>query len=306
MTGLERTLFALALLAGIAPPAGALEQGCRPLQAAEAEFDGPAEYDRGLLWRISGDSADPSYLFGTIHVGDPAVLDLPDPVSSALADSSVFAMEVLPDAAQMLLFSSLMFFGDGQRLDQLLPENLYARTVEILNGYQLPEQAVAGMKPWAAFLTMSYPADAQIVLDLHLLENARLAGAALHGLESMEEQGRVFNDLDLSDQVQLLVDTVCHYDLIREDFTRMKELYLERDLRGLYVYGQRHAFEDNALYERVTDRLLTGRNRIMVERMLPLVESGDAFVAVGAMHLPGADGILALLRERGFTIERVY
>ncbi|HEY7840695.1 MAG TPA: TraB/GumN family protein [Gammaproteobacteria bacterium] len=56
----------------------------------------------------------------------------------------------------------------------------------------------------------------------------------------------------------------------------------------------------------MTDRLLTGRNRIMVERMLPLVESGDAFVAVGAMHLPGADGILALLRERGFTIERVY
>ena len=86
----------------------------------------------------------------------------------------------------------------------------------------------------------------------------------------------------------------------------MKELYLERDLKGLSVFGQRHAFEDNSLYERVTERLLTDRNRLMVERMLPLLDAGDAFVAVGAMHLPGADGLLALLAERGYQIERVY
>jgi uncharacterized protein YbaP (TraB family) len=306
MTGPERTLIALALLAGLAPPAAALDAGCRPLQAAEADYDGPPEFDNGLLWRINGATGEPSYLFGTIHVGDPAVLELPDAVSGALDESSAFAMEVLPDPAQMVMFSSLMFFGDGRRLDQLLPGHLYARTVEILNGYQLPEQAVAGMKPWAAFLTMSYPPETQTVLDLQLLERAQLAGAALHGLESMEEQGRVFNDLELPDQVQLLVDTVCHYAVISEDFARMKELYLDRDLRGLYVYGQRHAFEDNALYERITERLLTARNRVMVERMLPLIDSGDAFVAVGAMHLPGSDGILSLLADRGYAVERVY
>lgn len=305
MIGFERTLMALALLIAAAP-AAALETGCRPLQEAAPRYDGPPEFDHGLLWRISSRTAEPSYLYGTIHVGDSAVLDLPEAVSGALDQSSVFAMEVLPDPAQMITFSSLMFFGDGQRLDQLLPANLYERTVEILNGYQLPEQAVAAMKPWAAFLTMSYPPETEMVLDLQLLEQAQLVGAALHGLETMEEQGRVFNDLELSDQVQLLIDTVCHYELISVDFARMKDLYLQRDLKGLFVHGQRHAFEDNALYERVTERLLTDRNHVMVERMLPLIETGDAFVAVGAMHLPGSDGILSLLAQRGYAIERVY
>jgi hypothetical protein len=306
MTALERFLIALALLGALVPPAAALDEGCRPVLEAEVEYDGPPEFDRGLLWRVSGGGTEPSYVFGTIHVGDPEVLALPQPVGSALDASSVFAMEVLPEPAQMLMFSSLMFFGDGQRLDELLPENLYFRTVEILNGYQLAEQVIAGMKPWAAFLTMSYPPETQVVLDLQLLERAGQAGAALHGLESMEEQGRVFNELELSDQVQLLTDTVCHYALLSADFERLKELYLERDLRGMFVHGQRHAFEDNELYERVTERLLTRRNRVMVERMLPLLESGGAFVAVGALHLPGADGILALLVERGFEIEPVY
>ena len=306
MTALERILIALALLVGAAPAAVALEEGCRPLHEAEVNWDGPPEFDNGLLWKITGAAAEPSYLFGTIHVGDSAVLDLPEPVSSALDRSRVFAMEVLPDPAQVVMFSTLMFFGDGQRLDQVLPASLYARTVNILNRYQLPEQAVAGMKPWAAFLTMSYPPGAEVVLDLQLLERAEQSGAELHGLETMEEQGSVFNDLDLPDQVQLLTDTVCHYEIISADFDRMKELYLERDLKGLSVYGQRHAFEDNTLYERVTERLLTDRNRLMVERMLPLIESGDAFVAVGAMHLPGSGGILSLLSERGYGIERVY
>jgi len=306
MTVLERILIALALLAGAAPSAVALDQGCRALQEAEIAWDGPPEYDNGLLWKITGAAGEASYLFGTIHVGDPAVLDLPEAVGSALDGSAAFAMEVLPDPAEMLTFSTLMFFSDGQRLDQLLPANLYARTVDILQGYSLPEQAVAGMKPWAAFLTMSYPPDTQVVLDLELLERAQQAGATLHGLESMEEQGRVFNDLDITDQVQLLTDTVCHYEIVSGDFERMKELYLERDLKGLSVFGQRHAFEDNSLYELVTERLLTDRNRLMVERMLPLLEAGDAFVAVGAMHLPGADGILSLLAERGYGIERVY
>lgn len=306
MTRLERILIALALLAGVPLPASAQEEGCRPLLEAEADWGGPPEYDEGLLWKISGASGEPSYLFGTIHVGDPAILDLPGPVGSALDGSSAFAMEVLPDASQMIAFSTLMFFADGQRLDQFLPAGLYARTVEILGTYDLPEQIVSVMKPWAAFMTMSYPPGTEVVLDLTLLERAQQSGAALHGLETMEEQGSVFNDLTLSEQVQLLTDTVCHYAIISGDFERMKELYLERDLKGLSVYGQRHVFEDNALYERVTERLLTDRNELMVERMLPLLDKGDAFVAVGAMHLPGSEGILSLLSGRGYTVERVY
>ena len=76
--------------------------------------------------------------------------------------------------------------------------------------------------------------------------------------------------------------------------------------RTLSSYGQRYSFDDNTLYETLTDRLLTRRNRLMAERMQAALEAGNAFVAVGALHLPGEEGILALLERRGFEITRVF
>lgn len=302
---LKRLLLLLFLGTPAAAPALEAED-CRPLQAADAEYEGPARFDEGLLWKLSKDGAEPSWLFGTIHVGDAAVLALPAEVDAALEESGAFAMEVLPDPMEMLQLAALMRFDDGRTLPDIVSASLYRRTVEILAAYHLPEEIVAAMKPWAAFLTMSYPPDMSSVLDLHLFQIAQQQGDRLHGLETMAEQGAIFNDLALDDQVQLLADTVCHYDVISGDFERMKELYLERDLKGLYMYGQRHAFADNALYERLTERLLIDRNKLMAERMVPLLGQGGIFVAVGAMHLPGEEGLLNLLRQEGFTVERAY
>jgi uncharacterized protein YbaP (TraB family) len=86
----------------------------------------------------------------------------------------------------------------------------------------------------------------------------------------------------------------------------MISLYADGDLAGLSSYGQRYSFDDNTLYETLTDRLLTRRNRLMTERMQAALEAGSAFIAVGALHLPGEEGILALLERRSFEITRVF
>ena len=148
--------FLLLLLLGTPCVGAALEAAeCRPLQPAEGEYRGPKRFDRGLLWKVSGEEGRPSWLFGTIHVGDESVLALPAEVTRALDEAGVFAMEVLPDPAQMIQLAALMRFDDGKTLPELMPERVYRRTVEILAAYHLPEQVVAAMKPWAAFLTMS-------------------------------------------------------------------------------------------------------------------------------------------------------
>lgn len=307
---MNRALFRLAVLLALLvcgnaqaePAAGE----CRPFRVVDGDYAGPPRFDRGLLWKLSHNGGASSFLFGTIHVADERIVSLPDPVAEALDRSEVFVMEVLPDSTQILLMTERMFFGDDRRLDGLLSKSMYERTVDILSAYNLPEEAIAMMKPWAAYLTMSYPPDMRTVLDLQLLEKAQERGARIHGLESLEEQGSVFNDLELHDQVQLLTDAVCHYDTATDDFERMKDLYLDRDLRGLYEYGQRYAFEDNRLYERLTERLLTRRNGMMAERMIPYLRDGAAFVAIGAMHLPGRDGVLRTLEHEGFEVERVY
>ena len=62
---------------------------------------------------------------------------------------------------------------------------------------------------------------------------------------------------------------------------------------------------DPAVAQRFNERLVTGRNRSMTERLVALFARGSTFVAVGAMHLPGEEGILSLLERRGYTVTRL-
>jgi hypothetical protein len=297
----------LLLLFGLAGPAGAeTAPECRPLQPGRIAYHGPARFDHGLLWAVRAPGGGASHLFGTIHVADDEIVDLPAPVGRRFAASRAFVMEVVPEADEIMQMAALMYFDDGGRLSALVSPPLYQRVVQILSAYNLPEQAIAVMRPWSAYLTMSYPADMRPVLDLQLLARAQEAGLAVHGLETLLEQGRVFSEMNESDQVRLLADTACHHDRLREDMETMKRLYLQRDLKGMFVFSQQQAFADNALYEALAERLLTRRNALMAERMLPHLDEGGAFIAVGAMHLPGEDGILNRLAKKGYRVERVY
>lgn len=297
----------LALLLGLATTAGAEEAPeCRPLQQGKVEYRGPARFNQGLLWEVRAPGGGTSHLFGTIHVADEAIVNLPDPVSASFSASRTFVMEVVPELDEIVQMAALMYFDDGSQLDALVSAPLYQRVVQILSAYNLPEEAIAVMRPWSAYLTMSYPADMRPVLDLRLLEQAQAAGFAVHGLETLLEQGRIFSDMQTADQVRLLADTACHHDRLREDMEKMKQLYLARDLKGMFVYGQQVSFADNQLYEELAQRLLVRRNELMAERMQPHLDAGGAFVAVGAMHLPGEEGILNRLAQRGYRVTKVY
>ncbi|MEX2524923.1 MAG: TraB/GumN family protein [Gammaproteobacteria bacterium] len=279
---------------------------CRDMRTVEVEYTGPDRFEEGILWRVGAPGDESGYIFGTIHVGDESIVDLPEPVEEALAGSRHFVMEAVPDAEQAMQLSSMMFFSDGRYLKELVSEGMFDRVTTILQSYHLPQQAVLAMKPWAAFVTMSYPADLRKILDLVLMETALDNGARVHGLETLREQGEIFNQMPLDDQLRLLADTVCHYDTVQKDFEIMKSLYLQRDLKGLYIHGQSHAFDDNSAYESLTERILHKRNHTMVERMQEYLEQGAAFIAVGAMHLPGEDGILNLLEKQGYRITKIY
>jgi uncharacterized protein YbaP (TraB family) len=279
---------------------------CRQLHIVRGDYDGPKRFDRGLLWKISRPGSAPSYLFGTIHLGDEDVTRLPEAVSARLKKSRVFVMEALPDMEQSTKLSQMMFFGDHRRLNEFLSGTMYDRVVAILATYHLTEESASLLKPWAAFLTMSYPSDLRKILDLQLLEMASENGLEARGLETLQEQGEIFNRMKMQDQVRLLTDAACHYDRFQKDFEVMKSLYLKRDLKALYLYSQRYSFNDNSVYESLSRQILTDRNHVMADRMQPILEKGNAFIAIGAMHLPGKEGVLALLQGKKFRISRVY
>jgi uncharacterized protein len=284
----------------------ATEDDCRLAQLVAQDIEISLEYSDAVLWKISRDGQKPSYIFGTIHVSDPRITTLPAPVSEKLNDASVYVMEALPEPGEVQRFSQMMFFDDGTTLRDFLDKDLFNRASNILSQYNLSRESVLYLKPWAAFLLMNYPAEEGIPLDLQLLNIARQNGAELHGLETLSEQGNVFGTFDPGTQVRFLLDTVCNYDIVNADFAIMKSLYLKRDLNALYSYSNKYSFSQEYIYQDLLKKILVDRNKIMVDRMQSILIKGDAFIAIGALHLPGSDGVLSLLDSQGYRITPVY
>lgn len=279
---------------------------CRELEIIPGAKESPSIYSDALLWKVSKGNNKASYIFGTIHVSDPEIINLPEKVSSTLDQTDIFVMEALPLIDEALKFSQMMFFNDGTTLKDFIDEELFEKTAKILSDYQFPPDAVMTMKPWAAFLIMNYPADTGLPLDLHLLQTAKQNGAEVHGLETLSEQGDVFTTMDYDEQLTLLLDTVCHYDVVKQDFDKLKSLYLERDLKGLFLQSNQYSFSEEPVYRDLMKRLVVDRNHTMAERMQGILDKGNAFIAIGAMHLPGEEGVLSLLGKKGYKIHSIY
>ena len=296
----------LLLLIPFVSHAQPVQEQCRPFNISSPDFSGPDKFKSGLLWEISRNGQTAGHIFGTIHVDDDRILNIPEVVRGALDASDYFAMEVVPSAQDAMDLSMSMFFMDGNRLDLLISPQLFDKTVSILEKHNMGGDIVALMQPWAAYIIMSYPADMGIILDLHLLDIARKNGAQVSSLETSTEQVEIFSGMDLEDQVRILADTVCHYETMLSDFDELKRLYLNRDLEGLYIQAQKYSFDDGEVYEEISQRLISQRNERMTSRITGLLETGNAFIAVGAMHLPGEDGILNLLETDGYSLIRKY
>jgi uncharacterized protein YbaP (TraB family) len=133
------------------------------------------------------------------------------------------------------------------------------------------------------------------------------AGKPVLGLETIDEQLAVLDDLSQTDQVALLSETLDVLDQLPEAHEKLLKAYLDRDLAELSRLGEEYLQAgDSEVGERFKTAALDVRNERMTERMLPLLEQGDHFVAVGALHLPGEDGILSRLRAKGFEVHPVY
>ncbi len=285
-----------------------LPAGAAPQPAGERPASGnPRAYSKGLLWKIEASAVRPSFLFGTIHSDDARLAPLPAPVKTHFDRAASFTMEALANAAGMLAMAEAMFFSDDTTLEGVLDGDLYRRTVQTLAKRGMPPESTRKMKPWAAMMTLSLPAPTTgLFLDLALQLEAARQSKPTYGLETMAEQVAVFDELRLEDQVELLRDCVVNSDLLDRQFEELIEAYLRRDLGGLAAIERKYRIADARLSELLIDRLLVKRNRVMLERMRPRLREGNAFIAVGALHLHGSDGLLALLEKDGYRVSAVY
>jgi len=266
-------MFALsAALAGVA------------LQSPAAE-----RYEFGLLWRVEGAGAEPSHVFGTVHLADPRVTRLPPAVARELDQARSLTLEVGLDPAGILTLADHMVFTDGRDLPGVAGAELFGRAAKLTAGLGVPEPMLRLFKPWAVAMLLSVPPqDPANVLDTLLARRAAELGKPIHELESMGEQVSVFEGMSQQDQVALLKQAVDEHERLPRHIGRVVDAYLARDLAGMWRIGQESVgkgYEEQRLNEILTRRLLHERNVRMAERAEARLKEGGAFIAVGALLL---------------------
>jgi uncharacterized protein YbaP (TraB family) len=266
------------------------------------------EFSKGLLWKLEHNDSAASYLFGTMHSDDPSVVSLPAAVQTAFDQAQAVTLEIVLDEETLLSMATALLLDEGQTLQSIVGPGLYKRAVRVMETQGVPEMLLSRMKPWAVAVTlMTPPSDNGRVLDLELYQQAVRQGKPVHGLETVDEQLGLFDSLSQQDQIALLEDTLDHLQDIDKMLLQLREAYLQRDLDRLVALNQVSMKDsDPRLVETINRMVVLERNHRMADRLEPHLRQGGQFIAVGALHLPGEEGLLNLLKQRGYAVTRVY
>ncbi len=292
-----------------------LEQICQEYRLDPVDVISPAEnqnenqsdeFSSGLLWKIETPTGESNYLFGTIHSQDHVVAQFPPHVRLALAQSQPFVIEsVLTEESNKVFFDSISF-KDGKLLSDIISPSVYHYLQGILPDYGVPVEKIPNLKPWAAFTLIGRPKPVNAkTLDMVLIDTARSLNKEIISLENMKELIEPMEKLSLDDQIIILDDTVCNHGQIIQDSWELVQLYLARDLAGMMAFNNQPHFDED-IFERYIQGILYDRNERMLERIIPYLDDGSAFIAVGALHLAGEKGLLHMLKNIKYKITMVY
>lgn len=275
-----------------------------------------------LLWTIEKDGVKPSWLFGTMHMADPRVVNLTDAAQSAYdqADTvTIETTEVLDPSAAIKAMAErpdLMMFTDDTTLEKLLPADKQDMVRQALSARGIPLSSVRKMKPWMISAMVALPAcemarkkSGAAFLDLKLAANAEADGKALEGLETIVEQLDAMASLPLQFHIDGLLETLTLESKLDDIFETMITLYSKGEI-AMIVPMLRAVSPDSTLggdsYGDFEEAMVKARNRTMAERAGSILDKGNAFIAVGALHLPGEEGLIELLRARGYTVTAAH
>ncbi len=323
-------ILAIALLAACSPKTTAGLTGTAPgtsTAPAAAPKLAPSANDTSLLWRISGPGvASESYLFGTIHLIPEADYFLPNGLVASLNDSDEVIFEIDPrDMSDPSMLMSLMtrinMRGDTS-LEDLLSAEEYAAVESYFGKMGLPFFLLKRMKP--LFLSAMVGQDMDMLqggggdlagrgtksYEFELTALAEKAGKEIGGLETMEFQLSLFDSIPYGAQAKMLHKTVLA-DSNGENMGGENEMDKVVNLYKRKAIAEMAAgFSDEETgVARFEELLLTRRNENWVPQILTKIKAANAqtkLFAVGAGHLGGEKGVIALLRKEGLTVEAVY
>ncbi len=260
--------------------------------------------DHALFWSLQKNGLQAGYLLGTIHSEDPRVLDFSEEFLDRLRSNQVFAMEMVPDALTLERLGKYMNYPPGQSLETVIGADRLHALESALSAYQVPVELVERMKPWAAMMTLSTPPPGTgFFMDLSLSLRASGNGLEVVGLETLEEQLSFLENMPIPMQLELLDQAIAEADQVSEVHDQMVDAYLSNNLATLQALSEEQLQEvGQSARDYFIGLGIHARNHRMADSLLHLLETKTVFAAVGALHLPGEEGLINILRQRGFVL----
>lgn len=267
----------------------------------------PAPEVTPALWEVTGPAGQRAWLFGTIHALPDPVDWRSDKVEAALAASDRLVLEVAKIDDGAALAGTFARLGQTSGLPPLasrVPAGERAGLERMLAELGLAGK-LDGLETWAAALTLQQGISAKSGLDTGngvdraLVRDYRKAVGEFEGAAA---QLGIFDRLAEADQVELLLAVTRGVNAPLADARRLEQAWATGDMAAITAETNRDFLTDPELRA----ALLTGRNKAWAERLRQVMAAGERpFVAVGAAHLAGPEGLPALLAAQGYAVRRV-
>ncbi|MEI2635525.1 MAG: TraB/GumN family protein [Methylotenera sp.] len=256
--------------------------------------------EKGLFWKLESPGGVTSYLFGTIHTDDNRVAEISPGVIAAIKQVDIFVMEVAETRDP-----SVMMQKEGN-LASLLTEAEFEQVRELADFHVMHLGAAMQMKPWLLAVVFDLPKpQTPFAQDNLLMTKAEENLKGVMGIETAKEHFGVMDDFSLDEQMVMLRAVLKRTPVQKEaDFERLMAAYLEGDSDKITALDEQitSGMLPKELWTKMRDRLLDNRNVVMAERTIKVASEKPVFVAVGASHLAGDNGLIAAFKKAGFKL----
>ncbi|RPA67105.1 TraB/GumN family protein [Cyclobacteriaceae bacterium YHN15] len=258
-----------------------------------------------LLWKISGNGLEQeSYLFGTIHLICQDQFKMDDRILNALGKSKKIALEIdMSDQNMMMEMQRLSVNADFKNIkDEFDPKQIEAVDEFLKNKYGTGLDQLGVLKPFVLstmIITKLLPCEEISSYEMFFLQKSQEGNTPMTGLETIEDQVKIFDNIPLKTQLDDIGDLVMDESSIKE-FDTLVSAYLDEDIDLLY-----ELITKNEMFKNHGDMLLADRNKKWIPLIEDLVKEQTTFIAVGSGHLASETGVIQLLRDAGYEVEPV-
>ena len=269
-------------------------------------FSNAQELEKSLLWKISGNGLKkPSYLFGTIHLTCDSSLDA-NTLNALEATEQLYLELDMDDKSIQMQMMKLMMMKDGAKLSTLLsPEDFKILDEFLKKNLNMSAKMFDSFKPFM-ISSMLFPkmldCKSQSV-ESELMKVTKEQNEEIFGLEKAEDQMKVFDEISYQDQADELLKTVKdNLEKDKKEFQEMITIYQNKDIEGML---KMMSDSDNKITSENQDILLNDRNKKWIPIMVKIMKDKPTFFGVGAGHLAGEEGVIKLLRKKGYKVEAI-